>query len=203
VSVPRKKDSDEIKKHIANLKRQPWLGPARSWWPDFLFRFDDIESAAKVLNVGALLSRSRATADGVMGMDCASSEVLARTADNWKQYVRLYFRPRTPMQYDIEGIRPKDQLVLNAHCPVPVVMLFNSVEILTRADTRFSDGNLAAHASVGNDARFLETIPFKEVYHNAWFEPHEKASIIFHRHAEVIVPHKLDLLPLKYIVCRT
>ena len=138
-----------------------------------------------------------------MGMDCASPDVIAHTADKWKQYVRLYFRPRTPMQYDIEGIRPKDRFVLGAHCPVPVIMLFNSVEILTRADTRFSQGNLAADAAVGDDVRFLETIPFKEVYHDTRFEQHEKASIIFHRHAEVIVPDKLDLSSLRYVVCRT
>jgi ssDNA thymidine ADP-ribosyltransferase, DarT len=170
VNAPRKKDSNKIKEHIARLKGQPWLGPARSRWPDYLFRFDDITSVAKILNKGTLLSRERAIADGLMGMDCASPDVIAHTADKWKRYVRLYFRPRTPMQYNIEGIRPKDRFVQGAHCPVPVVMLFDSVEILTRADTQFSKGNLAAGAAVGDDARFFAGIPFKEVYHDTWLD---------------------------------
>lgn len=203
MSVPRKKDSDRIKSHISSLKQEPWLGPARSWWPDYLFRFEDIRSVANILNSGILLSRAQAKSQGVMGMDCASANVIARTADQWKQYVRLYFRPRTPMQYDTEGFRPEGHFPLDAHCPAPVVMLFSSMEVLTRADTRFSDGNLAAGPAVGDDARFLETIPFKDVYHDRWLEEHEKRSIVFHRHAEVIVPDKLDLSPLKYVVCRT
>lgn len=139
----------------------------------------------------------------MMGPDCASPEIIARTADKWKHYVRLYFRPRTPTQYDSEGFRPRDRYVLGAHCPVPVVMLFDASEILTRADTEFSDGNLAANAATGRDARFLESIPFEHVYHDRRFEPPEKATIIFHRHAEVIVPNELDLSSLRFVGCRT
>ena len=140
---------------------------------------------------------------GVMGVDCASPEVIQATAEKWKQYVRLYFRPRTPTQYHSEGFRTSDRLELGAHCPVPVVMLFDSLEILTREDTQFSEGNLAANARTGKDAAFLRRIPFEMVYHDSWFEPSEKKDIIFHRHAEVIIPNELELSPLRFVACRT
>jgi hypothetical protein len=204
VSIARKADSKKIQEHINGLKEQLRLGEARSWWPRFLFRFDDIAAAAKILNEGRLLCRNSAKALGVMGVDCASPEVIKATAEKWKQYVRLYFRPRTPTQYHSEGFRPSDRRELGSHCPVPVVMLFDALDILTREDTQFSDGNLAARkARTGGDAAFLRRIPFKDVYHEGPFDASEKADIIFHRHAEVIVPNELELSPLRYIGCRT
>ena len=203
MSIPRKADSARIQTHIEKLKAEPWLGKARGWWPNYLYRFDNIDSAAKIINVGKILCRSAAGSAGVLGLDCASPEIIACTADKWKHYVRLYFRPRTPTQYDSEGFRPRDRYVLGAHCPVPVVFLLDASEILTRADTEFSDGNLAANAATGTDAHFLERIPFKHVYHDSWFEASEKATIIFHRHAEAIVPNELDLSSLRFVGCRT
>lgn len=204
MSITRKVDSKKIQEHMNGLKKQLRLGEARSWWPRFLFRFDDISSTAKILNEGRLLCRNSAKALGVMGIDCASPEVIQATGEKWKQYVRLYFRPRTPTQYQSEGFRPSDRLELGAHCPVPVVMLFDASDILTREGTQFSDGNLAAKAArTGSDATFLRRIPFKVVYHDERFDASEKADIILRRHAEVIVPNELDLSSLRYIGCRT
>ncbi len=203
MSIARKADSLKIQQHIKRLKAEPWLGTGRGWWPDYLFRFDNIESAAKILNCGKLLCRNAAKASGVMGTDCASPAVIASTAAKWKGYARLYFRPRTPTQYDTEGFRPRGKYVLGAHCPAPVVMLFDAYEILSRADTEFSNGNLAANAATGSNARFLASIPFQKVYHDTWFELADRAEIIFHRHAEVIVPDELELSALRFVGCRT
>ncbi len=203
MSVPRKPDADEILAHIEALKAEPWLGQARKWWHDYLFRFDHIEAAAKILNSGKLLCRAKATAAGVMSADCASPRVIGVTAESWKQYARLYFRPRTPTQYDSEGFRPPDRRVLDAHCPIPVVMLFHAGQILVRGDAEFSEGNLAANPPTGNDAVFLRGIPFKHVYHDSWLDEPLKRTIIFHRHAEVIVPSELDLSALAFVGCRT
>jgi hypothetical protein len=82
-------------------------------------------------------------------------------------------------------------------------MLFDAVEIMTRADTLFSNGNLAANALTGDDAEFVKSIPFEKVYHDSWFDPSERGPIIFHRHAEVIMSDELDLSPLRFVGCRT
>ncbi len=203
MTIARKADSEEIKAHVKNLKAQAWLGQARRWWPDFLFRFDNIDAVARILESGKLLWRRRAIDAGVMTTNCASPEVIASTSDRWKQYARLHFRPRTPTQYSNEGFRPTAQYAHDAHCPVPVLMLFDAVEIMTRADALFSNGNLAANALTGGDAEFVKSIPFEKVYHDSWFDPSERGPIIFHRHAEVIVPDELDLSPLRFIGCRT
>lgn len=202
MSVSRKPDSAKISRHLKFLQAQVWLGPAQKWWPKYLFRFDNIDAAVKILEDGKIFCRKTAVESGQMIKDCANPDVIASTPDKWKQYVRLYFRPRTPMQHNTEGFRLSAG---NAHCPVPVVMLFDAEEILTRNGTRFSNGNLAARGVLdGDDAKFLESIPFDKVYHDHGLSGMEKSSIVFHRHAEVIVPNKLELEDaLRYIVCRT
>ncbi len=203
MTIPRKSDSLEVVAHIRSLKAELWLGRARAWWPDCLFRFDHIEAAAKILNSGKLLSRAAAREAGVMWPDCASPSVIACTDEHWQGYTRLYFKPKSPTQFDSEGFRPADMYHLGACCPVPIVLLFDAEDVLTRASTRFTDGNLARNPEVGDDASFLRRIPFKLVYHDTWFQPSERDKIIFHRHAEVIVPNELDLLPLRFVGSRT
>ena len=118
--------------------------------------------------------------------------------------MRLYFRPRTPTQHQIEGFRPARQLnSLGKHMPVPVFFLFDAREILTRKTTRFSTGNLSQRPPVGDDAAFFESIPFEKVYHDSWMREEEKSEIKFHRHAEIIVPQELDLVGLRRIWCRS
>ena len=94
---------------------------------------------------------------------------------------------------------------MGAHCPIPVMLLFDSREILTRSKTRFSDGSLAGYSpgGVGKTASFFETLPFREIYHNSSFPTEDRRTIISRRHAEVIVPSQLDLTSLRFIWCRS
>lgn len=202
--VYRKADSAAIVSHLEALKKEPWLSPAQAWWPDYLFRVDHVTAAASILNEGKLLSRNRAIATGKMLLDSASPGVIEHTDSHWKDYVRLYFRPRTPTQYHSEGIRRSQEYGLGSCCPIPVVMLFSSREVLTLRDTMFSDGNLAGRsARCGSDSKFLCSIPFRDVYHNDPLDMEARGRIVFHRHAEVIYPNELGLNALKTIYCRT
>jgi hypothetical protein len=195
------KDIERIKRHLKALRAAPWLGQARKWWPDYLFHFTDISNAVRILQDGELVCRSRSK----MARDIASSQVISQTGDAWKDHVRLYFRPRTPTQYHNEGFRPSNCFSpLQAHCPMPIFFLFDSESLLTLPQACYSDGNLAVdHPKVGDDAAFLESIPFEKVFHDSWLTEDEKRNIIYHRHAEVLVPDKLDLHALRWICCRT
>lgn len=90
-----------------------------------------------------------------------------------------------------------------AHCPVPVFLLFDSKELLSRDNCSFSNGNLGSpRHQKGNTYEFLTKLPFRKIYHVGAFNP-EEHEIIFHRNAEVIFPDELDLSALRYIVCRS
>ncbi len=200
-----KPDAAAIRAHLNALKNAAWLSPAQKWWPSFLFHFTDIRNAVNVLRGNELLSRTRALVSHQMVVNGASPEILERTEERHKDFVRLYFRPRTPTQYRNEGFRPKaDRLLGGAHCPVPVYFLFDAESVLCRAQTLFTDGNLAKGATTPRtDADSFRQIPFDLVYHDSWFEPVDRDKIVYHRHAEVLVPQRMDLETLRFIWCRS
>ena len=200
----RKQDGQRIVAKLDDLVRR-YKYDARSWWPDFVFHYAALENAISILETGALYSREEAISRGLLSKDSASASVLASTSDTYKSYARLYFRPKTPTQHSNEGIRPRDAFVHDAHCPVPVFLLFDSRDVLTRASTGFSSGSLAGYSPgrVGMKASFFEKLPFNKIYHNSGLKEDEKREIIASRHAEVIVPGQLDLEPLRFIWCRS
>jgi hypothetical protein len=198
--IERKPDAARIEAHLDALRKSDWIGPARQWWPKYVFRFDDIQNAVRILSAGKLTCRSNRGE----AVETASKAVLDKTDEKWKEHVRLYFRPRTPTQYQVEGFRPKGQWgSLQAHMPMPIFFLFDAKEILTRRTTQFSYGNLAAHPVVADDAGFFESIPFEMVYHDSPMPEDVKSTIKFHRQAEVVVPGELDLESLRHIWCRS
>ena len=199
----QKPDAIGIARFLADLKKEEWLGTARSWWPDYVFHFTDLQNAVSILKTGALLGRVEAQKRGLMDTDNASQEVIDSTDDEWQDYVRLYFRPRTPTQYRNEGFRPVEQRWQGAHCPVPIYFLFDFKSVLSCADSRFTDGNLASNPKVFSSVPDLKQIPFEYVYHDSSIPDELKSEIIFRRHAEVIVPKRMGLEALRYIVCRS
>lgn len=206
--VMQKPDADEIRNFLASLERESWLRRTeRRWWPRFVFHYTDLNNAAKILQDGYLYCRKHLEETNQLPMDSGSPIVLAGTADLIKEYVRLYFRPQTPTQYHVEGIRPGSALTeLRAHCPTPVFFLFDSAEILTRTDCRFSDGNLAKvspRARLLSTAAELQSLPWRRIYHTGPFNPDRESDITFRRNAEIIVPYKLDLDSLRFVYCRS
>ena len=194
----------EIRQHLEDLQRAPWMDRARQWWPRFLFHCTDILNVVSILRQDEILSRVQAEKSEQLRVDIASAEVIAQTDSEWKDYVRLYFRPRTPTQYHNEGFRPVGKRSMDSHCPVPVYLVFDALTVLSRADCRFSNGNLgAARATAGDDIPFLKQIPFNMVYHDARFDPPERDQIVYHRNAEVLVLERMGLEGLRYIGCRS
>lgn len=95
-----------IQAHIADW--EPRLSSTfyshRRHWPSRLFRHEPLENILSILHAGHLLSRNDANASNAIVNDIAPADILnANTLSH--QYVRLYFRPKTPTQYHIEGIR--------------------------------------------------------------------------------------------------
>ena len=197
-------DVSVIRQHFDELRKQPWMDRARQWWPACLFHCTDITNVVSILRQGEIVSRNRITAAGQLPMDIASPDVIEGTDSRWPGYVRLYFRPKTPTQYNNEGFRPVGQLALNSHCPVPVYLIFDALAVLSRTDSWFSDGNLgSANANVYEDVSFLEQIPFDLVYHDTRFDRSERDQVVHHRNAEVLVPQRMGLESLRYIGCRS
>lgn len=194
----------DIEQHIEYWSEQ-LKHSGLEWWPQYLYHTTNITNAVDILRSGYLYSRNEAIRRGIKFHDSASTDVLEHTSEPHKEYVRLYFRPRTPTHYRNEGIRPQHRRRLNAHCPVPIAFVFDAYKVLSDDRTEFSNGNMGSDYVVfGSRREIFNNIPFKYVYHDGPFNRDYAREIIFHRCAEVLLPIQLELNEsLKFIACRS
>lgn len=154
----------------------------RKHWPSRLFHHSPVENAVTILSEGVL--RARADPEIEMARDIAGEGVIDIRLDA-HQFVRLYFRPRTPTQFHIEGIRKAHECEFGFQAPILVMFVLDARPILTRAGTLFSNENMQRHsAQVGDTLEFFSTIPWDKVYHEGGLGGDH--SIIGHRCAEVL-----------------
>ena len=206
----RKPDAHQIIAFLKGLADEEWVRRSECrHWPRFLFHYTAITNVATILQEGYLYSRTGAECRKLLSTSSGDPGILSQTDDYVKDCARLYFRPRTPTQYHAEGIRSKENLSSNypdAHCPVPIFLLFDAPDVLTRSDSRFSSGNLRwlgrSDLQLCSTAAELMDFPWRKIYHNTWFSRHE-TDIIFHRNAEVVVPQRLPIDALRYVHCRS
>ena len=165
----------------------------QNWWTKYLFHFTDITNALLILESGSIYSREKAIELGLMQNDNANDSVIAQTSELHKKYARLYFGPSTPTQYSNEGIKPKDCLSENAHCPIPIMFVFDFIKIFMLEDVNFTDGNLATNPNIFNDVKDLEKLNFNLIYHRTWFEPQNRQVIVNARHSEILIKDNLPL----------
>lgn len=200
-----KPDADEIIEFLDNLADESWLGSVRSRWVKYVFHYTDIRNAVEILKRGKLLCRTELEKKGIMLVDNASQIIISHTENLVKDFIRLYFRPKTPTQFRNEGVRPLEKRWEKSHCPVPVFFLFDAKMILTKDDSFFAEGNLAklGTQALCSTAEELKKFNFKKIYHTGSFSQTERDDIISHRNAEVVIPKELDLSALKFIVCRS
>ena len=178
----------------------------QNWWPNFIFHYSDVTNIISVLNSGKLYSRHKAVELGLMQNDNANDTVISNTTDIYKDYVRCYFGAKTPTQYHNEGIKPSSQIRNNAHCPVPIFLLFDFVSLLSKDDVIFSGGNIAASgADIYTEIEQLNVLEFNYIYNREALQPDSfNGHIIYCRHAEVLIPNELDIYDyLKFICVRS
>lgn len=177
--------------------------PYRAKWPEHLFHHSPLENVVKILREGILCSR--VDPRNKKAKDIAGAGVID-TRDMAHEFVRLYFRPRTPTQFNIEGVRKLAECARfgkEAHAPVLYMLVLDSRSVLTLQETCFSDRNMQIGQVIpGRDANYFSNIPFWKVFHEGAFGGDQ--SIKAHRCAEVLAPSPLALDDcLRWIYCRS
>jgi hypothetical protein len=200
----QKRDAGEFREHIGWLQNQYQSHP-HPHWLQFLYHFTDVRNAASILSRSELLSRRELLRRGLPFVDAAHPGVIDHTPSNRQDLVRLYFRPQTPTLYLNEGIRPLSlRPASGTHCPIPVFLLFDVAPILCQVNCQFSSGNLGrGETKLFSTANEFRSLPFQDIYHVGAFSNAEKARIINHRHAEVVIPKALSLENLRRVMCRS
>lgn len=172
----------------------------RKHWPARLFHHSPVENAVRILAEGVF--RARADPDIDLCRDVAGEGVIDLRHDA-HEFVRLYFRPRTPTQFHIEGIRKAHECEFGFQAPILVMFVLDARPILTREGTLFSNENMQrGSAQVGSDKEFLDAIPWEKVFHEGGLGGDH--SIIAHRCAEALAVSPLALADcLQWIYCRS
>lgn len=190
--------------HIARWQNElhknyyPW----RRHWPTRLFHHSPLENAVAILADGHI--RARNDAANCHPADVAAPGVIHNRRDAHDR-VRLYFRPKRPTQWHIEGIRKigECQYGEQAHAPMLYMFALDAFEVLTLDDTSFSNKNMQLDSvQWGNTDRFFADIPFEKVYSEGGTGGDR--SIVDARCAEVMSRGPLVLnASLKEIFCRS
>ncbi len=176
----------------------------RRHWPARLFRHEPLENAALILKSGVLLSRRDAA--GKIVRDIAPTAIIGRRTVAHDK-VRLYFRPKSPTQFHMEGISRPTELYEGRQAQALVILIFRAEDILTQRGVKFSDQNMQLDGTVqrSTDAEF-QSIPFDPIYHDGVFhrQTAEGADIVHRRCAEVLLPSPLRLPGhLQGVLCRS
>jgi len=175
----------------------------QGWWHKFIFHFSDISNITSILNSGKLYSRNKAISLNLMNNDNASDEVIGNTGLNAKDFVRFYFGTGTPTQFHNEGFKAKDKIKNNAHCPLPIFLLFDFIKLLSKDNSHFSSGNIAAiNADLYSDITKLNSLEFEYIYHRGYIQdPLNTRHIVYCRHAEVLIPNELNIYDYLLYIC--
>ena len=171
----------------------------RAKWPSRLFHHAALENAALILRSGKLLSRQ--DSEGVRAVDVAPAALIDhRTRAH--QFARLYFRPRTPTQYWIEGIRKPPEYYQGKHAPILIMFVFDAKRVLSLPGMRFSDGNMQSWTTNDGDTEeFFGRIEWDSVFHNSATSDHQ---VRVRRCAEVLAPSPMHIRDaLQWIFCRS
>ena len=193
-----------VEEHIFKWESElnkPW-NSYRAKWPSRLFHHAPIENAVALLQDGNL--RSRNDPANVRRRDVAAAAVISARS-HAHDSARLYFRPMTPTQYHIEGIRKAGECSYGdaSHAPILVMFVFNARSVLLSNGVKFSDRNMQLGGAEPNDSEiYFANIPFEKVFHVGSIG--NDRTIIEHRCAEVLATSPLPLAgTLQWIYCRT
>ena len=194
-----------LQQHVARwveiLKKSS--SPYRRHWPPRLFRHEPVENASLILRSGQLLSRN--AAQGLAPRDIADKQIIASQIQA-HTYARLYFRPKSPTQYHIEGIRKPGEYYRNdpdTHAPVLVILVFKAEGVLNQPGACFSDGNMQSpRTTVFYDDPGFNGLPFDQIYHVVPVD--QGSDTVRCRCAEALVPKSLTLDGcLQAVLCRS
>lgn len=190
------------KENFINMLQSNYQFEGFHHYTDFI-NFLDIMKTCK------LLSRNEAFKCGFI--DAAEQSVIDRTSEKVKEYVRFYYKEKTPTIYDNEGIKIDNSL---PHMPIPVLLLFNE-NIINYRNIAFTSGcGGSKYSQITNNLQTAMNFDWKTVFNRGWIPADEdslmtlgydpnKANVINKRNAEFLLNKEIDIKHIKKIIFRS
>lgn len=169
---------------------------------NFLFGFNgfyhctDFTNFINIMKEGYL--HSRKGLENKKFTDAAMQSVVEHTDDRIKDYVRFYWRPKTPTNYRNEGIKAYNT---EYHMPIPVYLIFDN-EIGLHSNVKFTNMNASSSRSIITD-KVSEILSFswKKIFYDSNRGAPFQGTIPY-MCAEFLYPNKISTEFIKKIVFR-
>jgi hypothetical protein len=171
--------------------------------------YTDFTNFLNIMSIGRLLSRNEAQKCGFV--DAAEQSVINRTLSKVKDYVRFYYKEKTPTIYDNEGIKVDNS---SPHMPVPVLLMFDE-NIINYHLISFTSGcGGSKYSQITNNIHTAMDFDWESVFSRGriWldinniktlgYDP-DKASVINKRNAEFLVYKEVDIKHIEKIIFRS
>ena len=205
----------EIKEHYDDIIKQNEINTRKDKL-DSLFKklkqnynFDgfihttNFDNFINIMYSDAIYSRNYIEKHHIEHTEIALPQVIEKTNHFYKNYVRFYWRVKTPTNFRNEGIKPKIALKYNnfAHSANPVIFIFEP-KIAFDENTLFTNVNAAIHdveAKPIPDSSF----DFRHIFHCGSIEDEFlKTKIIPARCAEFLYPKEISIKKCSKIIFR-
>lgn len=171
--------------------------------------YTDISNFLEIMKMGKLLSRHRASELGFT--DAADQNVLTHTNRYIMDYVRFYYKEKTPTFYRNEGIKVNNA---HPHMPIPVVLLFDE-NIIHDSNVAFLSGGGGNPNSIfTKDIHEANKFDWNVIFYRGPIPRQENnligfgndtsgASITNKKNAEFLYPREIDIKYVKKIIFRS
>ena len=196
---------------IKNRKREGMVELVEKLKPygfEGLCHYTDIKNLEKIFEEGKVYSRRRAEEKKVLECDAADRSMLQRTDDSIKEYVRMFYFPKTPTIFRMQGVHSREDED-NAHMPVPVLLLFKP-NIMGHDDVCFLDGSGAADPKniiKVKDISFAKSFDWVSIQEREQYEDDidefERYYKNRRRNAEFLYPKEISIDYIKRIIFRS
>lgn len=176
---------------------------------DGFYHYTDFVNFINIMNTGKLLSRNEALKCGFI--DAANQSVIDRTPEKVKEYVRFYYKEKTPTIYNNEGIKVDNSM---PHMPIPVLLVFNE-NIIYHKNIAFTSGcGGSKYTQITNNIQTAINFDWKTVFNRGWIPTDEdslmafgydfnKANVINKRNSEFLFYKEIDIKHIKKIIFRS
>ncbi|MDO9592633.1 MAG: DarT ssDNA thymidine ADP-ribosyltransferase family protein, partial [Erysipelotrichaceae bacterium] len=132
IKINRKRKLEEDNKFIKKLKKE-FIDMLKSEYQfEGFHHYTDFSNFINIENIGFLLSRNEAKKNGFI--DAAEQSVINKTNPVVMNFVRFYYKEKTPTIYDNEGIKVDN---CTPHMPIPVLLIFNE-DIINYEDVAYT-----------------------------------------------------------------
>ena len=176
---------------------------------DGFHHYTDFINFLDIMKTGKLLSRNEIQKHGFF--DAAEQSVIDRTSDKVKEYVRFYYKEKTPTIHYNEGIKLDNSV---PHMPIPVLLLFNE-NIINHRNIAFTSGcGGSKYSQITNNFQTAMNFDWKTVFNRGWIPSdedsimtfgydHNKMNVINKRNAEFLFYKEIDIKHIKNIIFRS